>query len=81
MTENDDEGEEARRHRNAITNAQKVELRNYYQSNPGLTYKALASWFEDLHGRKINLSSISRILSSHYAFLDDPDGYPVHGKR
>jgi DDE superfamily endonuclease/Tc5 transposase DNA-binding domain/Fission yeast centromere protein N-terminal domain len=74
--------EGVKKQRNAITNAQKITLRSQHHSEPGMSYRELATWFEDKYDRKINLSSISRILSPHFAFLDNLQGqHPLNGKR
>lgn len=46
-----------------------------------MQYKDLAKWFEEKFNQKINMSTISRTLSSRYAFLDEMHGKAVNGKR
>ncbi|KAI7976189.1 hypothetical protein EIK77_010662 [Talaromyces pinophilus] len=70
-----------RHHRNAILNSQKAALRQQHQRNPRMQYKDLAKWFEEKFDQKINMSTISRTLSSRYKFLDEMQGQAVSGKR
>ncbi|CRG92946.1 hypothetical protein PISL3812_10042 [Talaromyces islandicus] len=58
------------RHRNAISNEKKADLRAHHHLKPYLAYKDLSRWFEEKYKQRIDISSVGRILSSRYAFLD-----------
>lgn len=68
-------------HRNAILNSQKAALRQQHRRNPRMQYKDLAKWFEEKYNQKINISTVTRTLSSRYALLDEMEGQLVSGKR
>jgi hypothetical protein len=63
------------RRRQAITNTQKRALRQFYQvaTLPKPKYEALQAWYQNEYGGSIRKSSISDILSSKYAYLDDDE--------
>jgi Fission yeast centromere protein N-terminal domain len=65
----------SKKRRQAITNAEKIDIRHYYfdeAHNKRLTLKELQACYEDKRPRcSIALSSLSEITSSKYERLDD----------
>lgn len=67
----------SKKRRRAITNADKLEIRQYYfdrtHSKPP-TLKALQSWYQDKHPHlRIAYSTLSEITSSKYESLDNQE--------
>jgi Fission yeast centromere protein N-terminal domain len=55
-----------------ITDNQRQELRTYAKSiHPSPTQNQLVEWWLNKHNTKINQSTISKILSPKFAYLDD----------
>ncbi|PYH93088.1 hypothetical protein BO71DRAFT_400009 [Aspergillus ellipticus CBS 707.79] len=57
--------------RQSISNSQKAALRAQHHLKPYLSNLALQKWFHEMYKQRINPSSISRILSPAFAFLDN----------
>lgn len=63
-----------KKRRRAITDAEKKELRDHWETLPAgdhKTHKALIQWFEEIHYHKISQSTVSEILSTKYTCLDN----------
>lgn len=68
------------RKRKTFTNSQKAALRARHQARQYKTpHSELAAWFQDTYKQRIDSSTISRILSPRYAWLDDRGGGGVGG--
>jgi hypothetical protein len=70
-----------KRTRTAIPNSQKAALRAQHHLKPYLSHSQLQAWYKEAYKQKINLSSISRILSKEYAFLDTIENHHLINKR
>lgn len=70
-----------KRTRSAISKGQKAQLRAQHHLKPYLSNLQLQKWFQETYERPIDPSSISRILSSRNAFLDDLDAHQLNDKR
>lgn len=62
------------RTRRPITNSQKAALRAQRHLKPYLSNLELLQWFKSEYNQEINPSSITRILSTKYAYLDSLSG-------
>lgn len=60
----------SKKRRNAITDKQRLKLRQHLHENPKASQAELAYWFESTYHITINQSTVSKILSSKYKYLD-----------
>lgn len=67
--------------RSSISNHQKATLRAQHFLKPYLSYTALQNWFQESYNQRITPSSISRILSSRYEYLDTIQSHLLEDKR
>ncbi|KAJ5751479.1 mariner-Tc1 transposon family protein [Penicillium nucicola] len=56
--------------RQAITNQQKIALREQHRKHPSATQTQLASWFNEVYNHRPTQSTLSAILSPKYRHLD-----------
>ncbi|EED22581.1 conserved hypothetical protein [Talaromyces stipitatus ATCC 10500] len=71
----------AQRRRKAIPNEWKAALRAPHRINHHLTHQNLRKWFEDTYNQPIDRATVTRILSSKYAFIDELQEYQLKDKR
>lgn len=67
--------------RKAIPNEWKAALRAQKRIYPHLRHQDLAKWFNDTYKHPIDRTSITRILSPKYAFIDDLQEHQLKDKR
>ena len=69
------------RTRRPISNSQKAALRAQCHLKPSFSNFRLWKWFEETYEQSIGPSTISRVLSSQFAFLDTLHTHQLSGKR
>ncbi|KAJ5729054.1 mariner-Tc1 transposon family protein [Penicillium malachiteum] len=68
--------------RQAITNQQKIALREQHRKHPSATQNQLAHWFNETYNHRPTQSTLSAILSPKYQHLDtDPTEHTIKAKR
>ncbi|KAJ6125783.1 hypothetical protein N7471_010276 [Penicillium samsonianum] len=68
--------------RQAITNQQKIALREQHRKQPLTTQAQLAHWFNETYYHRPTQSTLSAILSPKYRHLDtDPTEHTINAKR
>ena len=65
--------ETSKKRRRALTDADRLSIRNRYKTHPTAQQNELADWFSNETGHKINQGMISKALGAQYDYLDTLD--------
>lgn len=67
--------------RTTITNRERLALRNKHKSKPHLTQLQLKDWFKEEYHQEISKTTVSRVLSVEYDWLDTAKDYQLNAKK